>query len=292
MTRSSRWIVGLLVAAWVAVVVGLNPPGSGSPARESVGPAVAGPDAAGGRAAAAGPVAAFNHPRANRPGPVIVDGIATFDRTVGLSALAEACAATATAERPGAVVLGGGLRDAHARVTIAVPCAIQLPRGADIHLAHSRVASETLNIGDTAFEAGKNHVHLDHVRFTGSATAGLLIELTDPADLVEIGHGSLTYPLGIAVRLIGDRVAPDHGGTVRLHQVSLASPAGDGDGIVVVASTKDGVVRADHSTFLADRIGLLADSCWVRLGGDRIDCRAATVADDLKKQAEQAKSEQ
>src|SRR5690242_16736749 len=51
--------------------------------------------------------------------PTIADGIATFSRPARLTDLASACAATATDERPGAVVLLGGLKDRGASVTIA-----------------------------------------------------------------------------------------------------------------------------------------------------------------------------
>src|SRR4051812_9831976 len=91
--------------------------------------------------------------------PSIANGVATFQRTARLGDLATACAATANAESPGAVVLRHGVDDAHASVTFAVPCAIQLA-GGGFSLRDVRVSSKTLNISDTAFGPGQNTISL------------------------------------------------------------------------------------------------------------------------------------
>src|SRR3954468_2360583 len=109
--------------------------------------------------------------------PSIANGVATFQRTARLGDVATACAATANAESPGAVVLRHGLDDGHVSVSFGVPCAIQLAGGGGFTLRDVRVSSRTLNITDTAFGAGQNSISLYDTRFTGSGDAGLLVAL-------------------------------------------------------------------------------------------------------------------
>src|SRR3954447_23418077 len=92
--------------------------------------------------------------------PSIANGVATFQRTARLGDVATACAATANAESPGAVVLRHGLDDAHVSVTFGVPCAIQLAGGGGFSLHDVRVSSKTLNLSDTAFGQGQNSISL------------------------------------------------------------------------------------------------------------------------------------
>src|SRR5262245_33423906 len=190
--------------------------------------------------------AGTQHGHPSTPEPSISGGIATFQRTARLGAVAQACAKTATTERPGAVVLRRGLQDAHTTVTFAVPCAIQLAGASSVALADVRVSSRTLNIADTAFGAGANTVALANTRFTGGADAGLLVQLSDPADRVVLGGGSLQYPAGIAMQVRGDRSGVDSGGTVLVSRTTLSARGTDSTGITVTASTKHGRIVGDQ----------------------------------------------
>jgi hypothetical protein len=226
------------------------------------------------------------NPRPPAAEPSIADGIATFQRTAKLGAVAKACAATATADRPGAVVLRRGLEDAHVSVTIAVPCAIQLAGAGPLTLRDVRVSSRTLNIADNAFGAGQNTVVLTDTRFTGSSDSGLLITLTDPADRVVLVGGLLRYPAGIAVQTRGDRSAVDNGGTVLIGHTTLSARGTDSTGIAVTASTKHGVIAGDQPKLDAESISFVAEKCAVTQGRRVIDCRASHLAADLKRQAQ------
>ena len=217
--------------------------------------------------------------------PSIDDGVATFSRTATLGDVATACAATANAESPGAVVLRHGLDDGHVSVTFAVPCAIQLAGGGGFTLHDVRVSSKTLNISDTAFGPGQNSISLYDTRFTGAGDAGLLVALSDPADRVTLTGGSLRYPAGIAVQIRGDRSGVDTGGTVLVSHSTLSARGAGSEGIDVAASTKHGIVLGTQPKLDADAISFLADHCAVTQGHRVIDCGAARLAKDLKAQA-------
>jgi hypothetical protein len=234
-------------------------------------------------------------PRSNpKPGPKpsIKDGIAIFNRTATLTAVAEACASTSNDQQAGAVVLKQGLRQQRARVRFTVPCAIQLDGSANVRLEDMHVTSQTLNFSDTAVGAGRNVFDIQRTKWTGSPEAGLLIEFSDPNDRIQVGWSWLTYPLGISFQARGDRTLPDRGGIVRLYKARLSSHGDASEGIVVTASTHKGSVKAKHSLFDAEQIGIVADRCTVGLKGRPVDCRASTLADDLKEQAAAAAAEQ
>ena len=217
--------------------------------------------------------------------PSIANGVATFQRTARLGDVATACAATANAESPGAVVLRRGLEDAHVSVTFTVPCAIQLAGGGGFTLHDARVSTKTLNISDSAFGSGQNSISLYGVSLTGSSDAGLLVTLSDPADRVTINGGSLRFPAGIAMRVRGDRFGADTGGTVVLGRTTLSARGPGSAGIVVTASTKHGIIAANQPKLDADAIGFVADRCAITLGDRVVDCGAARLAADLKAQA-------
>ena len=217
--------------------------------------------------------------------PSIDDGVATFSRTATLGDVATACAATANAESPGAVVLRHGLDDGHVSVTFAVPCAIQLAGGGGFTVRDVRVSSKTLNITDTAFGAGQNSISLYDARFTGSGDAGLLVALSDPADRVTLNGGSLRYPAGIAMQVRGDRTGVDTGGTVLFSHVTLSARGAGSEGIDVAASTKHGIILGNQPKLDADAISFVADRCGIVQGHRFIDCGAAGLAKDLKAQA-------
>ena len=227
-------------------------------------------------------------PSAPAAEPSIADGIATFQRPARLGALAKACLATATAERPGAVVLRRGLQDSHASAKITVPCAVQLAGAVTLH--DVRVSSRTLNVTDSAVGAGQNTVSLSDAWFTGSGDAGLLIALSDPADRVVVGGGSLHYPAGIAMQVRGDRSGVDSGGTVLINHTTLSARGPDSVGIAVSASTKRGVIAGNQPRLDADSITFVADKCAVTQGRRVIDCRASHLAADLKSQSAKARS--
>ena len=215
--------------------------------------------------------------------PSIANGVATFQRTARLGDVATACAATANAESPGAVVLRHGLDDAHVSVTFGVPCAIQLA-GGGFSLHDVRVSSKTLNLSDTAFGQGQNSISLYGVSLTGSSDAGLLVALSDPADRVTINGGSLRYPAGIALQVRDDRSGVDTGGTVVLSHTTLSARGPGSAGIAVTASTQHGVIAGNQPKLDADAIGFVADRCAITQGDHAIDCGAARLADDLKAQ--------
>jgi hypothetical protein len=217
--------------------------------------------------------------------PSIANGVATFRRTARLGAVADACAATASALSQGSVVLLDGLVDAHVSVTFTTPCAIQLAGSGGVALHDVSVSSMTLNIADTAFGSGQNTVSLSDARFSGGSYAGLLIRLSDPADRVTVDGGSLRYPAGIAIQVRGDRSGVDDGGTVRLSHTTLSARGDDSEGLTVTASTRHGLIAADRTTLDADAIGFVADRCTVAQGHRLIDCGAARLAGDLKAQA-------
>ena len=217
--------------------------------------------------------------------PSIANGVATFQRTARLGDVAQACAATANAESPGAVVLRHGLDDGHVSVTFGVPCAIQLAGGGGFSLRDVRVSSKTLNITDTAFGAGQNSLSLYDTRFTGSSDAGLLVALSDPADRVTLNGGSLRYPAGIAMQVRGDRSGVDTGGTVLVSRTTLSARGAGSEGIDVSASTKHGIILVNQPKLDADAISFVADHCAVTQGHHFIDCGAARLAKDLKAQA-------
>ncbi|MEV4536689.1 hypothetical protein AB0J82_23175 [Asanoa sp. NPDC049518] len=225
------------------------------------------------------------------PGPSIANGIATFRKPVGLATLTAACSATATESRAGAVILERGLVDANTTVTINVPCALQLPRGANVVLSNVRVTSKTLNIGDAGVSAGDNVITVNNSRFTGSADAGLLVELTDPKDNLTVNLGTFTYPLGVSVQLRGDRTAPDHGGSVILNRPTFVAKSPDGAGIAISTSTSRGNVVGNEPVLDAPRVAVTGDRCTVTMKHKKIDCRAATLGADLKRQAAQANAE-
>jgi hypothetical protein len=224
--------------------------------------------------------------------PSIQDGIATFDRTATLTAVAEACAATANDEQAGAVVLKRGVRQRKARVTFTVPCAIQLDGSGSVRLHDMRVFSPTLNFSDTAYGAGRNVFDAKRTRWTGGPDAGLLVKFSDRKDRIEVRWSSLTYPLGISLQARGDRTEPDLGGTVKLHRARLSSQGDASEGITITASTRKGLVKANRSLFDAEQIAIVAARCKVRLKRRSVDCRASTLADELEEQAEAAAAEQ
>jgi hypothetical protein len=287
-------LAGALSLAAISAVTAVSFPGAF--ALTSAGPAAVAPQPA--------PVSASQPARAGAPQPVRADvpdqsaaakpapspsisgGIAVFHDTVGLAALATACAATASpTQAAGAVVLEGGLKDEHATVTFAVPCAVQLPGAASVKLNNVTVQSQSLNFSDTAFAAGDNTIQFSNVTFTGGGDAGFLVELTDPGDHVKIETATVTYPMGIVIQLQGGRTEPDSGGAVELHHSTLVSQGADSAGITIGASTHQGSISANNSTFLADQIALVADQCSVFATPQPVDCRASTLGDDLKTQA-------
>jgi hypothetical protein len=231
--------------------------------------------------------AGARHDRSTPPAaePSIANGVATFRHTARLAAVADACAATANAQSPGAVVLRQGLDDAHVSVTFTAPCALQLAGAGGFSLHDVRVSSMTLNVVDTASGPGQNTVSLSDVHFSGSSDAGLLIALSDPADEVTLDGGSLHYPAGIAVQVRGDRSGVDTGGTVRLSHSTLSARGAGSEGITVTASTQRGVIADDRTNLDADAIGLVADRCTITQGRRVLDCGAARLAKDLKAQA-------
>jgi hypothetical protein len=217
--------------------------------------------------------------------PSITNGVATFRHTARLGAVATACAETANAETPGAVVLRDGLVDAHVSVTFTVPCAIQLAGAGGLSLHDVSVSSMTLNVADTAFGPGQNTVSLSAARFRGGDAAGLLIRLSDPADRVTLNGGSLRYPAGIAIQVRGDRSGVDTGGTVQLSHTTLSARGRGSEGITVTASTRRGVIAGHQTNLDAGAIGLVADRCAITRGHRVVDCGAARAAKDLKTQA-------
>lgn len=219
------------------------------------------------------------------------DGVATLTGMVRLAAVADACARSATRDRPGAVVVRGGIADSNATVRITVPCAVQLATDAGVALSNVTVASGTLNIADTDFGAGSNRITMSNVRFSGDQHAGLLVELSDPGDRVDVNASTVSYPLGIVVQARGARTEPDSGGNVVLNNTTLTATGPDSAGITIVASTRQGRVAAHETTFNAEQVALFADNCMVAMRGKPVDCRAGNLGTELKKQAEQANAQ-
>jgi hypothetical protein len=264
-------VLGAAVMAWRTDALDLALTASPAPAPPAVQPSLA----SGGTHASLGSPA----PGAT-PQPSIKDGIATFDRTTTLTAVA------------GAVVLGKGVHQTGGQVTFPVPCAIQLKGTSGFRLEDVHVSSKTLNIADTAFGAADNLFQTEHTTWTGSPDAGLLVQLSDPKDRIHLGWTSLTYPLGIAIQARGDRTEPDSGGTVNLQRAKLSSRGAASEGVTVVASTSKGSIVGDHSEFDAEQVGVVADRCRLLLDRKQVDCSATTLDDDLVKQAEAAAAEQ
>lgn len=236
----------------------------------------------------------INHssPRPDRPKPMdptLADGIATFSRTATLKQVSDACTATANNTRHGAVVLTKGLRDRKVNVTFTVPCAVQLPKTATFEVDQVKVTSKTLNLADGAFGAGTNRVSITGSRFTGDGGSGLLIQLTDFRDRIEVKGSTLTYPLGINLVASGDRVLPDSGGSILADHTAFAAKGPDGDGVTIMASTERGEILVRDPVFAGDAVAVVSDRCTLRTGGRSVSCSASSYAKDLRKQAKTAR---
>lgn len=272
--------LSLVVLAWRADAFGLV--GSTGPSAPAVQP----------RGGSSSHTSGHSKPDPKPAEPSIQDGIATFDRTATLTSVAEACAATANEEQAGAVVLKRGVHERKARVTFTVPCAIQLDGSGSVRLHDMRIFSQTLNFSDTAYGAGSNVFDAKRTKWIGGPDAGLLVEFSDRRDRIQVRWSSLTYPLGISLQARGDRTEPDLGGTVRLHRARLSSQGDASEGITITASTRTGLVKANHSLFDAEQIAIMAARCKVRLKERSIDCRASTLAAALEEQAQAVAAEQ
>jgi hypothetical protein len=209
--------------------------------------------------------------------------IATLEGTVTLAAVVSACEQTASASQAGAVIIKGKVQDADCSATLSVPCAVQLDGRASLKLTNCTLQSQTLNVSDSASSAGSNAVKLNKVTCIGQASAGLLVRLTDPRDKIIIASSSVSYPRGIVLQASGARTSPDEGGKVTVRKSTLTT-GGVGAGISISASTHRGKVSIANSPLTAPAV-LVADRCRTVTDGKRTDCRAATLAADLARQA-------
>lgn len=218
-------------------------------------------------------------------GPSAEPVVAELNGIVTLPDLAAACTRTANESQAGAVVIRGDLRDSDRHVTINVPCAVQLAGTSGVHLSKSTIESQTINFGDRAFEAGRNEFQLSEVNFVGSATAGFLVDLSDPQDQISFARSSVSYPLGIVVRSNGDRTLPDSGGSVRMSATTLRT-SDPSSTVALSASSLKGLVQLASPVIDTPSFVAFAEQCAAFMEGRMVDCGSATLAADLKQQAQ------
>lgn len=224
---------------------------------------------------------------AHEPETILLTG------TSSLRAVLEACAATASDEQAGAVIIDGRLRDSKARGTLEQPCAILLEGSSKVRLSDVQLDGATLNITDSGAGAASNLVAFTNVTYLGRPDAGLLIELSDPGDRITVTASELHLPRGIVLHAAGLRdPTDDGGGSVRIRSSQLSVPDEDAAGITVLASEYGGEVSITGSQ-VDSPTGLiaLAETCRIQLQDAPISCSSDDVAADLARQAQRIAAE-
>jgi hypothetical protein len=207
-----------------------------------------------------------------------------------LADVKQACEASFSPTSPGRAQVNSELRDANVEVSIDAPCLVTLAPEASVTLNNVTLTGEILNLVDDPESAGVNRIKLQRVTFEGRPGAGFLVELRDAADTLEVEHSELDFPSGIVFRIFGHRDEDNDGGSIRMEHTSL-SASGEAEGVVLLTSEHTGAIRLVQTTIdtPAD-IVLIAKECQALIQGDELDCSAASIAENLERQAEEIES--
>jgi hypothetical protein len=200
-----------------------------------------------------------------------------------LAAVAQECARTATAGKPGVVEIASRLTDANAKVTITVPCIVHLVNGASVSLANVTLTTKALNIHDRATGVAPSVVDIAGSTITAVGNdAGVLVELDDAADRINIARTTVTAPAGFLARAADLRGEVSSGGSVTMASSTVTANGPSTGGIQVLASEQGGRVAVTETTLdTTGPLTVLAGTCSATRAGQVLNCSADQVARGL-----------
>lgn len=220
-----------------------------------------------------------------------VQGTAEPGQATTLADVKRACEESFTPSLPGRARVESELRDADVDISIEVPCLITLAPTANVTLDNVTITSRILNLVDDPSDAGDNRIELQQVTINGQPESGLLVELRDPGDTLEVGHSTVDYPRGIVFRIFGHRDDENSGGFIRMERTSLTAED-DAEGVALLTSEHTGVIRLVETTIATPaNVVLVADRCEALLEGKELDCSVPSVAENLERQAKEIEDE-
>lgn len=200
-----------------------------------------------------------------------------------LTAVADTCKKSAQGGRPGVVEITTRLQDANVKTRIDVPCIIHLVNGAGVDLANVELTTQTLNLHDRDTGAQRSIVN-----FAGSTVtavgegSGILLELNDATDSLNVASTKITAPAGVVVRVAGQRGDENSGGSIRMAQSALLSDGPQTSGIQVLASDHSGTINLVNTTLdTPGALTVLAARCTAVQAGQVLNCSTDQVGREL-----------
>jgi hypothetical protein len=101
-------------------------------------------------------------------------------------------------------------------------------------------------------------------------------------------RSELAFPQGIVFRVFGHRGDDNDGGSIRMEHSALAAAGEGGEGVALLTSEHTGTIRLVQTTIdTPANVVLVAQECRAQLGRENLDCSTASVAENLKRQAEE-----
>ena len=163
-----------------------------------------------------------------------------------------------------------------------MPCVIHLVDGADVTLNNVTLTTKVLNLHDRSTGAAENKVSIQRSNITADVGAGILMELNDPTDLLQMEITHVRAPAGILLRVAGQRGDANRGGSIHLTTSTLISEGAGTSGIQVLASDHSGVIRLVRTALnTPGPLTVLAGDCSAITGANRLNCSTNQVANEL-----------
>lgn len=192
----------------------------------------------------------------------------------GLARVADQCRNSVGPDGFGRALVNDRLVVSNASVDLAVPCRVVLASHGHIILNNVRLSSRHLILED-GDEHGSNLVRINNSVLTGDPDSGLLLELRDEDDRVEVHNSTVDYDRSVWIRVFGSRDSQLGGGRLVVTNSSVRSEGPATQGIELIA----GDVNGGRAIFTSVELGspqeilLLAETCTANeLRGAPTDC--------------------
>jgi hypothetical protein len=164
--------------------------------------------------------------------------------------IARQCSARTDVSGFGSAVVDRTVVSRRERVKISVPCTIHLTRGAALDIEGSRLKTNKLIIVDDHPAGSGSSVRIAGATITGTANAGLLVQLRHAGDSISVDGAMLSYPLSVYLLTLNTNRS-GAATAISVKSTTIESSGGASSGIHLIS---DG-----HGTFQNDRFSTTAD---------------------------------
>ena len=184
------------------------------------------------------------------PARVSAHGSAAGSRT-SFADIARRCAAKTDGSGFGSVTIQKTVVSKHETVRLGVPCTIHLTHGATLDIEGSTLKTAKLIVADDDDAHVSSSVRIaGGTTMTGTASAGLLIQLRHAGDTIFVDHATITYPLSVFLETLNS----DGSGTpgnITVTSTTITSSSSASEGIHLMAEGA-GTFRRDTFRTPAD----------------------------------------